>query len=136
MINKTRWTMPIIILVAAATVAWWSARVSSAVEQHVRDEVLQLIPQIQSNPEIVSEFVVNPVLLEPVSKTFSDISRVWSGDKKYLRVTVSTGDDPNYGEGTATHVAIVSIGERARFGLRILCDSRDSPIFIAGIWTP
>jgi hypothetical protein len=116
--------------------AWWSARVSSAVEQHVRDEVLQLIPQVQSNPEIVSEFVVNPVLLEPVSKTFSDISRAWSGDKKDLRVTVSTGDDPNYGDGTATHVAIVGIGEHTRFGLRILCDSKDSPMFIAGVWTP
>ena len=136
MINKTRWTMPIIIIVAAAAMAWWSARVSSAVEQHVRDEVLQLIPQIQSNPEIVSEFVVNPVLLEPVSKTFSDISRAWSGDKKDLRVTVSTGDDPNYGDGTATRVAIVGIGEHTRFGLRILCDSKDSPMFIAGIWTP
>lgn len=128
--------MPIIIVIAAAAMSWWSAKTESAVEQHVRDEVLELIPLIRNNPEIVNKIVVDPVLSGPVGKTLSEVSRVWSGNKKDLLVTVTTGDDPIYGDGTATHVAIVDVGEHDIVRLRILCDGKNSPMFIAGIWTP
>ena len=128
--------MPIVIVIAATTMSWWSAKTESAVEQHVRDEVLELIPLIRNNPEIVNRMVVDPVLSGPVGKTLSEVSLVWSGNKKDLIVTVTTGDDPNYGDGTATHIAIVDVGEYDTVSLRILCDGKNSPMYIAGIWTP
>jgi hypothetical protein len=128
--------MPIVIVIVATAMSWWSAKTESAVEQHVRDEVLELIPLIRDNPEIVNRMVVDPVLSGPVGKTLSKVSLVWSGNKKDLLVTVTTGDDPNYGDGTATHVAIVDVGEYDTVSLRILCDGKNSPMYIAGIWTP
>ncbi len=128
--------MPIVIVIAAAAMSWWSAKTAGAVELHVRNEVIELIPLIRNNPEIVDKMVVNPILSEPVSKTLSEMSSGWSGDKKDLLVTVTTGDDPNYGDGTATHVAIVDVGNRNPVGLRILCDGKNAPMFIMGVWTP
>ena len=128
--------MPIVIVIVATAMSWWSAKTESAVEQHVRDEVLELIPLIRDNPEIVNRMVVDPVLSGPVGKALSEVSLVWSGNKKDLLVTVTTGDDPNYGDGTATHVAIVDVGEYDTVSLRILCDGKNSPMYIAGIWTP
>jgi hypothetical protein len=134
--RKTRWLMPLIIVIAAAAMSWWSAKTASAVERHVRNEVIELIPLVQNNPEIVDNMVIDPVLCAPVSKALTEVSMGWSGDKNDLFVTVTTGDDPVFGDGTATHVAIVGVGERSAVGLRILCKDKNSPMIIAGIWTP
>ena len=88
--RKIQWVMPVVILIAAAGVSWWSAKQEGAIEQHVRNEVIQLIPL----------------------------------------VTVTTGDDPNYGDGSATHVALVDLDNLPTVGLRILCSGADEPMFM------
>ena len=51
-----------IILLVGAGVSWWSARATNAVEQHVRHEVIELIPLVRDNPSIIERMVVDPVL--------------------------------------------------------------------------
>jgi len=133
--RKIQWVMPVVILVAASGVSWWSAKQKSAVEQHVRNEVIQLIPLVRNNPAVIGRMVINQALCSPVENSLSAISSVWSGNRKDLLVTVTTGDDPNYGDGTATHVALVDVGNLPTVGLRIVCGGADEPVFIAGVWT-
>jgi len=134
--RKNRWVMPIIIVIAAAAMSWWSAKSASAVELHVRNEVIELVPLIRKNPEIINKIIVDPVLCGPVNKALSEVSLVWSREKKDLLVTVTTGDNPNYGDGAATHIVIVNVGEHNMVGLRVFCEGENSPMFIAGVWTP
>jgi len=135
-IHKNRWTLPIIIVVAASAMSWWSSKTASATVQHVRNEVIELIPMIRNNPKVVDTLVIDPVLFTIVSKTLSEASLGWSGNKEDLTVVVTVGDDPDFGDGSATHVAIIDVGKHQTIGLRILCDDKDSPVYIAGIWTP
>ena len=128
--------MPVLIVLAAICVSWWSARTASAVEQYVRDEVIELIPMVLDNPDIVERMVVNPALYTPVSNSIVAMSSVWSGNKKDLSVKVTSGDDPRYGDGSATHVALVDINGIPVLGLRVLCHGTGEPMLIAGVWTP
>jgi hypothetical protein len=48
---------------------------------------------------------------------------------------VTDGDDDEYGDGTATHVAVFHINEEKIAGLRIICNSDTGPLVIAGAWT-
>jgi len=131
-----RWFTPVLIVLAAICVSWWSARTASVVEQYVRDKVIDLIPMVLDNPDIVERVVVNPVLYMPVSSSIVAVSSVWSGNKKDLSVKVTSGDDSRYGDGTATHVAIVDINGIPVLGLRVLCNGTGEPMLIAGVWTP
>jgi len=133
--RKFQWVTPVIILLVAAGISWWSAKKESALEQHVRNEVIELIPLVRKNPTVIERMVVDPVLWSPVEKSLSEISINWSGNSKDLVVTVTTGDDPNYGDGTATHVAMVDVGNQTTVGLRILCGGANEPLYIAGVWT-
>jgi hypothetical protein len=135
-VNKIRWVLPAIILLAGATISWWSARTASAVEQHIRNEVIELIPLVHENPNIIEQVVINPVLCTPISTSLAAVSLEWTSNKNGFSVTVTTGDDPNYGDGSATHVALVGVGGRPVLGLRILCNGATDPMFIAGVWTP
>ena len=133
--QKVQWVMPVLILVVAAGVSWWSAKQEGATEQHVRSEVIQLIPIVRNNPSVIERMVVNEALYLPVEKSLLAISSIWSGNRSDLHVTVTVGDDPNYGDGTATHVALVDVGSLPTVGLRILCSGADKPMYIAGVWT-
>ena len=133
---SVRWIVPVIILLVGAGVSWWSARATNAVEQHVRHEVIELIPLVRDNPSIIERMVVDPVLYIPVGKSLVAVTTAWSGNKKDLTVTVTTGDDPTYGDGSATHVALVGVAGTPVLGLRILCDGAHEPMLIAGVWTP
>ncbi len=128
--------MPVLIVLGAICVSWWSARTAGAVEQYVRAEVIELIPMVRDNPDIIERMVVDPVLYTPVSKSIEAVSSVWSGNNKDLSVRVTSGDDPRYGDGTATHVALVDIDGTSVLGLRVLCDGPGKPMLIAGVWTP
>lgn len=135
MSSKIRWVMPVIVLIAAAGISWWSAKTESAVEQHIRNGVIELIPLAQENPAIVKKMIVDPILFSPVGNSLAKLSEQWSGNKDDLFVSVTTGDDPTYGDGTATHVALVGTGENLVVGLRIVCKGAGKPMFIAGVWT-
>jgi hypothetical protein len=134
--SKIRWVMPVIILLAAAGISWWSAKTESAVVQHIRDEVIELIPLVRENPTVIERMVIDPILYTPVGNSLAKLSEQWSGNKNDLFVSVTTGDDPKYGDGTATHVALVGTGEQLVVGLRIVCGGADEPMYIAGVWTP
>ncbi|MDP7008065.1 MAG: hypothetical protein QGI78_00675 [Phycisphaerales bacterium] len=128
--------MPVVVLLVAGFLSWWSAKTASGVEQHVRNEVFELIPLVQNNPTVVNKMVIDPVLRDLVEQSFSTLSTVWSGNKGDLHVTVTTGDDPQYGDGSATHVAVVAVKKQPVVGIRIVCDGKDEPMYIAGVWSP
>ena len=50
-------------------------------------------------------------------------------------VVVSDGDSDFYGDGTATHVASLEVGQQVIGGLRIVCMGKEEPLRIAGVFT-
>ena len=91
---------------------------------------------VQVSPGDIEKMVIDPILSKQVGTSLTAVSELWSRNKDELSVTVTTGDDPKYGDGSATHVAIVGVGGKAVLGLRLLYGGTKEPMRIAGVWTP
>ncbi len=135
MSTAARFAMPLFILVAAACIGWWSSRAESAVDDHVRSELMRLV-QYCDNPRLVERVAINGVVAKPLARSIELICRDWSGNTTDLQIVVSAGDHEHYGDGLATHVATISLEGNPIAGLRIICTRRTEPLQIAGVWTP
>lgn len=132
--NKRRWIGVLFILVFAASVSWWSAKQESSITLHVQQGVVQLVPLFQADPSYLSKVVENPII-EPTLA--NSLSRVYAKSIELgmgIAVVVTTGDDREYGDGTATHVAVFKVDKEKVASLRIVCHSDTDPILITGAW--
>ena len=53
-----------------------------------------------------------------------------------LVVDVRSGDDPQFGDGSATHTAMIRVRDRDTLGLRIVHQDQGGDLGIVGIWWP
>ena len=53
---------------------------------------------------------------------------------KKVVVVVTDGDSLTYGDGSATHVALLEVDHEPIAGLRIICVSETDPLIIAGVF--
>ena len=93
----------------------------------------KLVPQYQTNPSIIRALVVNPVLEPMLASSLSYIYEE-SVDNHEVRVVVTRGDNKQFGDGTATHVAMFQVDNTPVAGLRIICKHDGDPLLIAGIF--
>ncbi len=123
----------VLILIIAAGFAWWSAKTESSVSNHVQQEVAKLVPLFKNNPNVIESVVVDDVLQPTLADS---LEQVWLKSSKSggFRVLVTEGDDEQYGDGTATHVALFQIDTETVVGLRIICLSDTDPLLITGAW--
>jgi hypothetical protein len=124
-----------LILAFAGSVSWWSSKEESSVSSHVQSEVIKLVPLFHVDPSFINDIIINPII-EPTLA--NSLSAVYSKSKEVgvdFAVVVTDGDDDEYGDGTATHVAVFHINEEKIAGLRIICNSDTGPLVIAGAWT-
>ena len=129
-----RYLFPIGIVAFAAGISWWSSQAESRVSAHVMDEVTKLVPGFHKSPSIISGVVVDPVLEPLLAKSLQLVyENSITNDSKYS-VVVTTGDNDEYGDGTATHVAVYKINKKAIAGLRVICLSNTDPLLIAGVF--
>ena len=124
----------IIIVAMGAGIAWWSSHTSSSVASHVQEEVIKLVPRFQSDPSTIRSLLIDPIL-EPILA--SSLTYLYEESLRHhaYNVVVTRGDNEEFGDGTATHVAMFQIDEKPVTGLRIICESDTDPLRIAGVFS-
>lgn len=132
--NSARNYIPsLIIIIIGASIAWWSSHTASSVSKHIQNEVVKLVPQFQSNPSVVRAMLVDPALEPLLASSLSYIYEK-SVDNHEYRVIVTRGDNKEFGDGTATHVAVFQIEKTPITSLRIICENDGDPLRIVGIY--
>ena len=124
-----------VVLLFAGSVSWWSSKNESGVAYHIQEEVLRLVPRFAENPNIIEAVVVDPLLQSILATTLQKALRRADAQGLSIVVVVSDGDSDFYGDGTATHVASLEVGQQVIGGLRIVCMGKEEPLRIAGVFT-
>ncbi len=132
--NNTRKYIPsLIIIIVGASIAWWSSHTASSMSNHIQNEVAKLVPQYHKNPAVIRSMLVDPILEPMLASSLSYIYEK-SMDNHPFQVVVTRGDNKEFGDGTATHVAMFQVDHTPVTGLRIICKNDGDPLRIAGIF--
>ena len=132
--NNTRnYIPPLVIIIVGASIAWWSSHTASDVSKHIQREVAKLVPQYQSNPSSIHEILIDPMLKPMLASSLSYLYKQDAGNNS-IQVIVTRGDNTEFGDGTATHVAMFHLDNTPITGLRIICNSKREPLQITGIF--
>ncbi|MDG1137636.1 MAG: hypothetical protein P8N28_05170 [Phycisphaerales bacterium] len=129
-----RWVGLGIILLFAAGISWWSAKEESKVSIHVQQEVVRLVPLFQLDPSCLSSIVENAVLEPTLANSLEMVYEKSIALGEGVAVVVTSGDNEEYGDGTATHVAVFKVNKEELASLRIICHSDTDPLLITGAW--
>lgn len=124
-----------IILAVAGGLSWWSARSEARVTHHIQVEVSKLVPRFVSDPTSIQRFVVDPILEPILAATLQSVVIESKKLNQSFVVVVTDGDDDSFGDGTATHVAVLEVDHHPIAGLRIICTSETDPLLIAGVFS-
>ena len=134
MSNIRRYIFLIIILVFAGLISWWSARSESKIVHHVQEEVSKLVPRFISDPTSIQHFVADPILEPILALSLQHVVLTSAQKNKKIVVVVTDGDNLTYGDGSATHIALLEVDHEPIAGLRIICESETGPLVIAGVF--
>jgi len=129
--------VPLIILAAAAAVAVWGTRNESRRTDDVRQYVLAICQDIANRRDLTSRLG----RLDPfIATQMVDFLRVALNDLppslEGLEIQVRSGDDPEFGDGSATHTAMIRVKDRDTLALRIVHQDQGGDLGIVGIWWP
>ena len=124
----------VLILVFAAGVSWWAGKKEASISTHVKQEVTRLIPLFHSDPTVLRDMVLSPVLEPTLADSLSAVYLHSKEQGETFSVLVLDGDDSEYGDGSATHVVVFTINDKTVASLRIICHSDTDPLTFAGAW--
>lgn len=135
--NRRRLALPLIILAAAAAFAVWGTQRESERTADIHEFVHAVCQDIASQRDPAARLG----RLDPfVAKQMVDFLRVALNDLAPsldgLVVDVRSGDDPEFGDGSATHTAMIRVRDRDTLGLRIVHQDQGGDLGIVGIWWP
>jgi hypothetical protein len=133
--NIRRYLFLVLILLFAGGVSWWSARSEARVVHHIQQEVDKLFPRFIADPSSIQKLVVNPILEPALALSLQHVVLTSTQKNKKIIVIVTDGDNLTYGDGSATHVAMLRVDHQPIAGLRIICDSESDPLVIAGVFS-
>ena len=128
--------MPLFIVLVAGALWMFSAQRNAQSNAQVKQHVQTLCEDAAGGREIASR-LNNPSAL--VSEQIAAAIKDACDSPKALaalRVVVIAGDNKSYGDGTATHTAILRVGEKDVLGLRIRYQGQGKPIEMLGFWPP
>lgn len=135
--HRRRVVVPLIILAAAAAVAVWGTKNESRRTDDVRQYVQAICQDIanQRDPAArlgrLDPFVAKP-MVDFLRVALSELPPGLEG----LEIDVRSGDDPEFGDGSATHTAMIRVRDRDTLGLRIVHQDQGGDLGIVGIWWP
>ena len=133
MTRVKKFVFPFLIVCIAGAVSWWSSHQESSIRNHVQKEVSRLIPRFHADPTLVHSIVVDPILEKTLANSLEFVyANSLQHDIEYV-VVVTRGDNMEYGDGLATHVATIQIDEQPIAGYRVICNSDRAPLQIAGV---
>ncbi len=129
--------MPLIILAAAAAVAVWGARTESRRTDDVRQYVLAICQDIANRRDPTSRLGrLDPIVAKPMVDFLRVALSELPPGLEGLEIHVRSGDDPEFGDGSATHTAMIRVKDRDTLGLRIVHQDQGGDLGIVGIWWP
>lgn len=135
--NRRRLAVPLIILAAAAAFAVWGTQRESERTADIHEFVHAVCQDIANQRDPAARLG----RLDPlIAKQMVDFLRVALNDLAPsldgLVIDVRSGDDPQFGDGSATHTAMIRVRDRDTLGLRIVHQDQGGDLGIVGIWWP
>ncbi len=135
--RRRRFAVPLIILAAAAAFAIWGTQRESERSADIHEFVHALCQDIANQRDPA----VRLGRLDPfTAKQMVDFLRLALNDLPPsldgLVINVRSGDNPEFGNGSATHTAMIRIRDRDTLGLRIVHQDQGGDLGIVGIWFP
>ena len=100
----------------------------------MQQEVVRLVPLFQLDPSCLSSIVENAVLEPTLANSLEMVYEKSIALGEGVAVVVTSGDNEEYGDGTATHVAVFKVNKEELASLRIICHSDTDPLLITGAW--
>ena len=129
--------MPLIILAAAAAVAVWGTRNESRRTNDVRQYVQAICQDIANRRDPTSRLGrLDPIVAKPMVDFLRVALSELPPGLEGLEIHVRSGDDPEFGDGSATHTAMIRVRDRDTLGLRIVHQDQGGDLGIVGIWWP
>ena len=135
--NRRRLAVPLIILAAAAAFAVWGTQRESERTADIHEFVHAVCQDIANQRDPAARLG----RLDPlIAKQMVDFLRVALNDLAPsldgLVIDVRSGDDPQFGDGSATHTAMIRVRDRDTLSLRIVHQDQGGDLGIVGIWWP
>lgn len=135
--HRRRVVVPLIILAAAAAVAVWGTRNESRRTDDVRQYVLAICQDIANQRDPTSRLGrLDPIVARPMVDSLRVALSELPPSLEGLEIHVRSGDDPEFGDGSATHTAMIRVRDRDTLGLRIIHQDQGGDLGIVGIWWP
>ncbi len=135
--HRRRVVVPLIILAAAAAVAVWGTRNESRRTDDVRQYVLALCQDIANRRDPTPRLGrLDPIVAKPMVDFLRVALSELPPGLEGLEIHVRSGDDPEFGDGSATHTAMIRVKDRDTLGLRIVHQDQGGEVGIVGIWWP
>ena len=135
--RRRRLAVPLIILAAAAAFAIWGTQRESERTADIHEFVHAICQDIanQRDPAVrlggLDPFVAKQ-MVDFLRLALNDLGPSLDG----LVINVRSGDNPEFGNGSATHSAMIRIKDRDTLGLRIVHQDQGGDLGIVGIWFP
>jgi hypothetical protein len=127
---------PLLVVVVALVLTWWSARRRPQRIEAVHATVTAMCTTACGGGDRATAMAaVDPLLRGSLASALEPLCAAIAGDPGSLRVTVAEG--PGAGPGTLpagpapTHHAVVHVGDEARLGLQVI---DDDAVRIVGYW--
>lgn len=129
--------MPIAIVIAAAVIAVWGWETKSQRENDVKEYVFLICEDVANGRDPDSRLRRTiPVVAKSIVDLLKVICLELPADLTGLEIIVQSGDSAEYGNGSATHTAMIRTNGKNKLGLRIVHQSTSGDMEIIGRWLP
>ena len=134
--RRRRLIMPLVILAVAAGLMVWGSRERGHGLDEVRDLVVRFLDDVAAGRDPSPRLGdTDPLILRRVIWALeahaTDLAR-----RDAWEVVVRSGDVGEFGDGSATHHAVIRTGGVDRFGLRLVGPGDGQELLIVGYWVP
>ncbi len=129
--RRRRLIMPLVILAVAAGLAVWGTMQKGHRVDEVRHLVQRLIDDVAAGRDPSPGLGdTDPAILRLVIATLE------AHPPEAVEAVVRTGDVAAFGDGSATHHAVIRIDGVDRLGLRLVSPGDRQELLIVGYWVP
>ncbi len=133
--RRQLYAMPVVIVLGAVLFAWWSAHQESARRSLIQAELHGACGAIIREVDPGDSGLAGRLkAFEGLHETLRVMLESVAGLKDVV-IEVETGDTSPFGDGSATHTALIIIDDRSRLGIRLLFED-ESQVDIIGYWLP
>jgi hypothetical protein len=132
-----RVVMPLLVVIIAGAVLIWGRQSEESDLRDVEEAVRTLCEEVYRSPaggplpNSARQMGVRSSLVDLIHQVFDD------HDWDQVRLHVQSGDTPApFGDGRATHHAIIYISHQQRLGLRLVHRGGPDQVEVLGYWIP